>query len=409
MNRNLLYAGIGIIGVILLVVVFLLASEDSVDVKREKKMISSGKDPTMGGPDGSLAGSGTITPELQLELYRKWAQYPPESRPLFPGMVDMLEPFDATRPPIKIIKEPGQGCVMDESGAPRCKKPPVFADVKCTMKPEASVSHGKGDFHVFLTCFRMENNKEVAVPIADIKPKVYRKLFRKNTPSLPPVAFGDNGDNGDKTKGDLTYTFRVRPLDRDWGYMFLEVDATVDGSKHNQRAGWYSTPHRVAEFQTGIQDRVDNGHLVVSVPLRVYKAGYFEIEANLQQKDGDQQYIATSTFEGDLEAGSQTVTLRFFGKIIRDKNADGPYVVKTIRGKRHNMPVTPGMLLRIQREGGTLPNVTHTEPDLEYFPMAPDHTTGGYRAEEFSEKEWSSPAKDARLKFLQSQAGQGSK
>ena len=401
MNRNLLYAGIGIIGVILLIVVFLLANEDSVDVKREKNMISSGKDPTAGGADGSLAGSGTITPALQLELYRKWAQYPPYSRPLFKGMVDMTEPYDATRPPIRLISEPAQGCVLDESGTPRCKKKPVFADVKCEMKPESTVSYGTADFHITLSCSRLENNKPVPVAITNVKAKVYRTLFRKSTPSLPPVAFGDNGEDGDKKKGDLTYTFKVRPTRKDWGYMFLEVDATVQGIQHNQRATWYSTPHRVAEFSTGIHDRVDSGHLVVSVPVKVYKGGFYEIEANLQQKDGDQQFIATSTFEGDLEPGSQTVKLRFFGKIIRDKSADGPYLVKMIRGKRHNTPVTPTMLLKIQREGGQLPNVTHTEPDLEYFPPIAEHATGSYRADEFSDKEWESPAKAARIKFLQ--------
>ena len=406
MNRNLLYAGIGIIGVILLIVVFLLANEDSVDVKREKKMIASGKDPTALGSDGSLAGSGTVTPALQLELYRKWAQYPPYSRPLFRGMVDMTEPYDATRPPIRLIKEPAQGCTIDDSGAPRCKKSPVFADLKCNMKPESAVSYGAADFHITLNCFRMENNKQVPVAVSNLNSKVYRRLFRKDTPSLPPIAFGDNGDNGDKKKGDLTYTFKVRPTGKDWGWMFLEVDATVGGIKHNQRTTWYSTPHRVAEFGASIQDRVENGHLVVSVPVRVFKTGFYEVEANLQQKEGDQQFIATSTFEGDLEAGSQTVKLAFFGKIIRDKNADGPYLVKMIRGKRHNTPVTPTMLLKIQREGGQLPNITTTEPDLEYFPPIAEHATGAYRADEFSDKEWDSPAKKARIKFLQELSSQ---
>lgn len=406
MNRNLLYAGVGIIGVILVIVVYLLVSEDSVNVKREKEMISSSKDPTAGG-DGTF-GNTSVTPELQLDLYRKWAQYPPYSRPLFKGMVDMTEPFDATRPPLAVIKEPAEGCVQDERGAPRCKKSAVFTDVKCTLTPESAISIGKEDFHIYASCFRTDNNKRVPVPISNVQAKVYRKLFRKITPSLPPIAFGDNGDNGDKKKGDMVYTWRVRPTGSDWGYMFLEFDATIEGAKHNQRTTWFSTPHRVAEFQPGIQDRLEGGHLIVTVPVRVIKAGYYEIEANLQQKDGDQRYVATSTFEGDLEPGPQNVKLKFFGKIIRDKNVDGPFIVKTIRGKRLNMPMTPTMLLKISKEGGQIPaTVKNTEPELEYFGFAPEHTTAGYKADEFSDKEWQSAAKTERIKYLQDLATGG--
>ncbi|HMW61239.1 MAG TPA: hypothetical protein PKA91_16410, partial [Leptospiraceae bacterium] len=32
-------------------------------------------------------------PAAHLERYRKWAQYPPNSRPLFAGQVDLLDPY----------------------------------------------------------------------------------------------------------------------------------------------------------------------------------------------------------------------------------------------------------------------------------------------------------------------------
>ena len=183
--------------------------------------------------------------------------------------------------------------------------------------------------------------------------------------------------------------------------MYLEVEMEVGGKKHVQRAGWFSTPSKIAEFQGGVTDRVKDGNLSVSVPVFIRKKGYYEFDANIQENQGDKRFVATSAWEGDLEPGRHVIEFRFFGKIIRDKNAEGPFLVRNIRGKRNNNPMSPSRLLKLHQAGQPLPDIKHTEPEWEYIKPGKDHVTGGYRTNEFSNKEHQSADKEKRIKYLQ--------
>ena len=406
MNKTLLYGGLGIIGFIFIIVIYLLASERPMDIDREQDMISSESDPTRG--DNGDNGGGDVegvpgSPEHQLELYRRWAKYPPYSRPLFAGQVDRTDPFNANRPPIKIIAEPGKGCKrVNRSGAVKCEQDPKYAPIKCTLLPEKSISLGSEDFDLYLRCFKIQEQKQVDTPFTISGIEVYRMVHRKRYNSLPPIARGDDGANGDKEANDGIYTIRVRPGSQDWGWMSVEVTLEVGGFKHAQKATWFSTPHTVAEFKPGTSESLQEGSLVVKVPVKILKAGYYIFNANLQESGGDKRFIATSSWEGDLEVGNRTIEYRFFGKIIRDKGINGPYLVRNIRGKRNNGPMPASRLLQLSREGKKIPDdIVHTEPGWEYFASANPFSTESHKSNDFSNKEWNSPDKDHRIKFLE--------
>lgn len=394
-----------IIGVLAIVIVLVLSGGEEPYDGSEEEMMSSHEDVTLETTEGGL-NVIQEDPQERLERYKKWAQYPPHSRPLFEGQVDLIEPYNAERPPVGVIDQPASppGCNIEGTGGkPKCETQATFTDFKCEMTPESSISVGKPDFKVTLRCFGGKENKNQ--PIENIQAKVYKKLFRKITGSLPPVSQGDNGTDGDKTAGDLVYTFVVRPATTDWGFMFLEAEFTVNGKKHNQRATWFSTPHTIATFNAaGITDRIQDGSLLVSVPVNVRKAGYYEIEANLQEAEGEQKFVATARYEGELEAGNQTVPLQFWGKIIRDKRARGPFVVREIRGSRNNDPVTPAIVKRAQETGGEIPEPNYNEPLREYMQPADDYTTAAYKPADFSNREWESEEKNRRIEFLSSLA-----
>lgn len=221
---------------------------------------------------------------------------------------------------------------------------------------------------------------------------------------MPPIAAGDDGENGDVTANDGITTIVVRPTAQDWGQMYVEVDAKVGDLEHNQRVGWFSTPHTVAEFAGKPSESIRDGHLVITVPVNVQKKGYYEFQANLQEQGGEQKWIASATWEGDLPAGAAVVEFTFWGKIIREAGADGPYVVREIRGKRHNSPVSPSMVEKSRREGTPIPDVKHTEPIWEFVkPYGEVYETQAYTASQFSGAEWDSDEKRDRLKFLESQ------
>ena len=397
-----------LIGAVVLVLVvftvYLLTSDSSTQgTPGDEDITASPFDPTVErlGEDGEFVAVDE-DPIAKLERYKKWAQYPPYSRPLYEWQEDLTNPFEFKLPPTGVISKPAEGCEMTKEGVPNCEKPAEFASEQCEMWAEQSISVGTGDFHVYLRCQDEQSN---AVKVEDIEPRVYRKLHRKTYGTLPPVGFGDDGENGDEKANDGIYTFLVRPTGQDWGDMFLEANMTVNGNKHNQRAGWFSTPHTVAKFGTNINNSLDNGSLSVRVPITVNKAGYYQIDANLQEKEGKQRFVATSSWEGQLEKGNHTVELEFFGKVLKDRGIDGPYVVRDIRGRRNNSPVTPDMVERSMRTGEEISG-THTEPLWEYVDPAPNHETQAYRASEFSGQEWTSEEKNERIEFLENMANE---
>ncbi|MBI3396325.1 MAG: hypothetical protein HY042_10860, partial [Spirochaetia bacterium] len=272
---------LGAAGLVLIVLIWFALRSPSTDRTREQQDMSSTKEPGVRmGDDGIPVIEDD--PKSVLERYKKWAVYPPHSRPLYAGQVDLTQPYTLPRTPVGVIEKPAQGCEKAADGSMKCSKPPVMSEVVCTMQPERSISVGKKDFHITLRCVNPKQG--VNLPIDSIESKVYHVPLKEVIPSLPPISAADDGQNGDEKAGDKIYTFTVRPGAADWGPMYLEVSFTVQGMKHVQRTDWYSTPQNVAEFQQGIRDANRNGHLIVSVPVTVYKDGYYLFEANLVQK-----------------------------------------------------------------------------------------------------------------------------
>ncbi|HMY46070.1 MAG TPA: hypothetical protein PKX74_11360, partial [Leptospiraceae bacterium] len=90
---------------------------------------------------------------------------------------------------------------------------------------------------------------------------------------------------------------------------------------------------------------------------------------------------------------------------LRDSGVDGPYVVREIRGRRNNSPVTPSMVRKALAENREISG-NHTEPLWEYMNMAPNYTTKSYSADDFSKEEWNSEEKNQRIEFLKKQVEQ---
>ncbi|MCB1174107.1 MAG: hypothetical protein KDK39_11095 [Leptospiraceae bacterium] len=401
-NRNLILiiAGVVIVGLVL-ITVMLLRDTDSEDIWKDNPDITRNEEPGTNTNDADEAlGITPNDPVERLERFKKWAQYPPQSRPLTEGNVDLIDPYNAEKTPLSVIAKPGKNCKERSEGGFECEEDPVFSETKCKMTPESSISVGKHDFRLTLYC---HNNQGEKLAISNLSAKMERWFNRQRFGSLPPISMGDDGTNGDQKAGDKIYTIVVRTGTQDWGQMTVTADFEVEGLKHSQRADFYSTPHIVAEFnEGGIRDSVEDGSLYIYVPVNIKKAGYYEFQANLQEAGGDKRFIAHSTVREDFKAGPQNIRFEFFGKIIRDINVDGPYVVREIRGKRHNSPVSKAQAEASRREGTTLTAET-TEPlweDIE--PLGKDYTTQAYTVSQFSNTEYDSEEKQRRLQFYES-------
>ena len=356
-----------------------------------------------------------LSPREELARYESWAQYPPDSRLLNESAVDLIDPYNAELPAETVLRRAPGDCEETEDGRLiNCQEPPTESGVFCTFVPERTISTGLREMKVFLRCYRQSRLRGSAnLPLRSIAPRVYWRPLGDRERIFPPVTHGDEGRNGDAEADDYLYTFVVGHGREHWGWMDLEVSFEVEGLRHFQGCTWFSTPQIVAEFQTTMTDNIDDGHLVVSVPVEVNKQGYYEFDANLQEKDGNRRFVASSTWKGELTEGLQTIRFRFWGKIIRDTGADGPYVVREIRGRRKNSDITPAMMERAARyepekvlelvRSELVSLKERPEPLFEYLePVVEPHITADYDADEFSDEVWDSAAKNRRIRLLQS-------
>ena len=400
MKQKKILIGLGVALVVVLAGILILLLRKPSLSEVEQAELSSPKDPTMehlGDEDGGIWAVNE-DPGQALERYKLWAQYPPDSRPLFGWQVDLIEPYNIKDMPLPVMIAPPSDCNTDVSGELKCNTPAKLAAIHCEMNPESVVSVGTKEHRSFLFCM---DEKENRLPIEDLTVKVFRVPLDQKIPTLPPIHIGDDGSGGDDKAGDHIYTITVRPGAADWGYMIVEAAYKVGGHQDQHATTWFSTPNVPAEFQQGITDHLSDGHLVVKVPVQVRRPGYYMIESNLQEKNNPNRFLATATFEGQLAAGRQIVTLRFWGKLLRDQKVDGPYIVRELRGRRDNAPVTPDMIARAFEMGLEIPSGEPKEPLYEYMQMAAPYETNDYDASSFSKEVWDSEDKQFRIKYFE--------
>lgn len=402
MNRNLILMIAGAVILVLVVFVVVLLNRDSDDYDEGDTIYERESDLNQDPDNPDAAGISGNDPVERLERYQEWAKYPPNSRPLHKGQHDLVHPYDGKKSKVGIVTKPGKNCKM-VVGEVECEvKPEISKDVHCNLNPASSILVGKGEMHFALFC---HNEKGQNLEITNIKSQVYRMLNRKRQNSQQPTHTADDGTHGDAKSGDKIYAIVVRPTTRDWGHVYLEVDMEVNGLKHNQRADFQFTPHIVAEFGHGtVTDSIDsNGSLVIRVPIIIKKKGDYDFQANLQEEGGDKRFIAHSSVRKEFTAGPHNLEFVFFGKIIRDANIDGPYVMREIRGMRNNGPVSRREVEE-SRVAGTELVREKNEPQWEHVkPYGKTYTTQTYRADQFSQDEYDSEEKQRRIQLYESQ------
>ncbi|MEQ9367146.1 MAG: hypothetical protein RIF32_23130, partial [Leptospirales bacterium] len=220
MNQRILIGAAGAAIVALLLVIFYVLGNDRSGAG-DQDIVASPTDPSQDVPGrpGSQDDSGGAVfippndPVERLERYRKWAVFPPFSRPLHAGQVDLLEPYSAARPAVGVIKTPARDCVTGFNGGRECAASAEISDLQCEMTPASSISVGRGDFQITVSCVDPRGER---LALEGLQAKVYRKLFRKTYGSLPPVSINDQGESGDAAAGDRVYTIVVRPTAQDW-------------------------------------------------------------------------------------------------------------------------------------------------------------------------------------------------
>jgi hypothetical protein len=297
-------------------------------------------------PERGTAGLSTDDP---LTAYRKANVYPPTSRPLTAEQVDLLQPnqrHEAMQP-----TEHGLG-VSYLFTADR-----YFVIADETLTATLDVRKNGTPIPVKIT----EAYAAVLDPVTHLDKRI-------------PLTFGARG-------AILATTFApaTLPLKRQAAIaMYVEFDHGA-GTQRGHFDFQYTPAGGIpARFTGAFGDAIDAGSLVIHAGVEVTAPGHYVIDANLF--DAADQPVAWSRFKGELAAGTQAADLVFFGKVIVDAAAHGPFHIGQLRGSRY----APG-----------------EDPDLEQMPsFTGSFVTQPYPTTAFSDAEYDSADKQRMIQLL---------
>lgn len=96
---------------------------------------------------------------------------------------------------------------------------------------------------------------------------------------------------------------------------------------------FYTPESRIPGRLTGeLSDEVVDGNLRLHAGIDVFEPGFYRIDANLYGPADEP--VAFASFKGQLGAGSGSVPLEVYGKVLRDAGVAGPWTVRQVRGYR---------------------------------------------------------------------------
>jgi len=306
------------------------------------------------------------SPESLKNHYRMYFRYPPNSRPLLAQMQDLIFPESLKNIQLPIYNKD------DEE-----KKNPEY--VFQFYSNSINVNF-KNPFIATLKLRRKDNNELVkpeiisARTVSDIKTGL--KFISK-------VDYYDDGTHSDKKKNDNIYTFKWTPFEKNrlhWGEVLMQVVfKTPNGTLVNYEVPFFSTPIIPAIFTGNIEEYLEAGSLKINFEVEVYKKGYYIIEANLFSEHNDEP-VAFSVSQREINLGFQIITMQFYGTIFRDYEHAGRFFLRNLRGTRQNLPFSIGDLAAIAKMD------IHNQPDNKNEPLQEKMPT--YK-EEFITKEYS--------------------
>lgn len=405
-SKTTLIIAAAVIILLLGVVLFVLGREEA---DRDGTGGPGGGDPfqrpgtSASGPEG---GPERVSPVQVLDDYKRWAQFPPHSRPLSKMNVDLIE--------LNHIPVPYRPVRYDEN-----KKTKIGA-YSCRLQAKYhTVFEGEAQ-HVFLSCHKGTDGRppsESSLAKLQVSDSFLQKVTYKDFERLPSavLTLNDDGRDGDKTAGDRLYTFQFVPSKSDWGHMLMTVRFRIpedpSSRDYEMKAQFFASPKAPAQFTGRLTDEVKDGSLVVNVEMRILKAGKYNVQANLKNDD---KYIAVSKKEIELKAGTHSVPLLFFGRIFHLKEANGPYILTGLHAFRDNSFITdeilnsPNSAELLEKLAKKIESKqAKIEPEKEIVPpYAQEYRTGEYRYSSFSDREYDSPRKREEIQALTKQAQQ---
>jgi len=311
-------------------------------------------------PAGAVApypelGEPGLAHDDPLTAYQKANVYPPTSRPLTAEHVDLLQP-NARHESVR----------------------PTDADdgVEYLFTADRYFVFGDETLTITLDVQREGRPQPVAITQA------FAAVSDHRLPDPPRTPLALRG------AGPLTTRFAPAALGlKTQATIGLYVEFQYGDTRQRAHIDFGYTPAAgvPARFTGVFADHIENGSLVVRAGVAVAAAGRYVIDCNLY--DASDRPVAWTRAKVALDAGTRDVALAFFGKVLADQHAQGPFHLGQLRGARFD----PGH-----------------EPDLEQMPpFAGTFTTAPYPDGAFSDAAYDSPEKQRMIEFLTEQKERG--
>ena len=313
-----------------------------------------------------LSGTPVVAPAVQhgragvstddpLTAYRKLNVYPPASRPLTREQTDLLRP-----------------------GERHEQRRPTDADDGVDFLFTADRYFVFGDEAIAPSLDVRRDGKPIPVTITQSFAAVIEPGNRA------PARFPLELRGGPTLRG--AFAPSVMRLSRQ-AAVGLYVEFDYGGARQRARIDLQYTPSAgvPARFTGTFQDAVANGSLVVRAGISVTRGGHYLVDCNLY--DAEDRPVAWTRSKVELTESTREVELSFFGKVLTDQGARGPFKIGQLRGARFD---------------------AGRDPDLEQMqPFTGSYTTRAYAADAFSDAEYDSPEKQRMLRFLAEQQAKG--
>ncbi len=405
-KKSHLIAGVGVAGLVIVAAIVYVLSKDrdsgksqDLEVRLREETMKEMADmgipgkPTIAGMERALQAEANPSPEKRREIVELFYRYPPNSRPLDNRMMDLMQPLNF------------QSALMP---AFRSDKPatPDKPDYVFLFKGGPTVVTLAGPpFTATLEVYDAKTRERIRPVIVSAK---VRSDALTGSVEVGDAKYGDNGKDGDKTADDGITTFSWQPAHAGrlyWGGMEIIVKFKVaEGAPElTYKLGFESIPSPPAIFTGQFKETVKSGSLIISAEIDVKKAGHYVIEANLFHKSSGGP-VAYVIFNDEIESpGKQWIDLLFFGKIFKDKDLDGKFVMRNLRGFRDNIDYsTKKEYSQPELDRINAATEARNEPvQWQIPPFFGEYVTQSYNGDEFSDMVYDGPEKKQKLQMIE--------
>jgi hypothetical protein len=290
--------------------------------------------------------------KFSLDTYVQSTRYPPESR--------------------HIREHPDQEQPAAPERTRALKKD--SADVQLKLKQDKVFAAGDEVVTFSVGCENGQTHQPLPCQVLNARAHEAEHMLAGQEPTAGvPLAFVDDGSQGDVLAGDGTSTASFQPSKQGFplfsGTLRVSFQVRSGNAEGNAFFDFLYTPAPPARFTGKVREAVENGSLKIYLGFQVRKAGRYVLAARVDDEAGVP--FAYVTFNEELPEGAQEVNFVVFGKLIRDEAPTLPLKLRDVEG----------FLLK---ESG--------DPDRELLTTLRGyvHTTREYPNTVFSDAEWQS-------------------